>query len=326
VRPEECATAAIAGDRLVVGSRAGKVVALSARDGRVLWESAVGGAIDAAAAHDPRRGRIYIGSDDGTLRAFDASSGAVAWTYRARGSIERAPALDGDALYVTTSADRIVSLDAETGKFRWQYDREPPEGFTIHGHAGPRVAGGLVLTGFSDGFLVALQTGTGELVWARSLAGASEQFVDVDSTPTVHRETVVAASYSGGLHGLSLVGGEVRWRLSVEGAGTINAIGDQLFFAAPREGLGAMTPQGQVLWRQGLADAGDLTPPVAVGPMLLFTGSRAGLFAVDRATGALLEVFNPGRGMCGGVALDPASRRAYVLANSGWMYALDLSY
>ena len=47
----------------------------------------------------------------------------------------------------------------------------------------PASPGGHLLAGFADGYLVSLNGGTGEVVWARSLAAASDQFVDVDATP-----------------------------------------------------------------------------------------------------------------------------------------------
>jgi outer membrane protein assembly factor BamB len=324
-RPEECATGAIVGDRLILGSRAGVVVALRISDGRILWSTSVSGAVDSETLYDERHGQVYVGTDDGTLYAMDPSSGAVRWSHRSKGAIERRPTADADSVYVATAADRVFALDARTGKQRWQYDREPPEGFTIHGHAGPRLMGNLLLAGFSDGFLVALRPTNGEVAWARSLAAASEQYVDVDSTPVPYRDLVVASSYSGGLYAVAATNGDVRWRVGVEGAGTVQVAGDRFFFAAPREGLTALTPEGQILWRQGLAQAGDLTPPQEAGRYLLFTGSRAGLFVVNRTSGALLQLFNPGRGMCAAPALDADRRTAYVLANSGWVYALQIS-
>ena len=63
----------------------------------------------------------------------------------------------------------------------------------------------------------------------------------------------------------------------------------RLYVAAPREGLAALSPDGNVLWRQGLADAGDLTPPQTVGPYLIFSGSRAGLFIVAREQKKMYE-------------------------------------
>jgi outer membrane protein assembly factor BamB len=325
-RPEECATAAVLPDRVVVGTRAGRVSALRRRDGTVLWTTPVSGAVDAQASFDARLGQVYVGTDDGTFYALDPATGAIRWQFKARGAVERAPAIDGDMLFVATNADRVIALDARTGESRWQYDREPPEGFTIHGYAGPRVHKDVVVAGFSDGFLVVLRKEDGEPVWARSLASAAEQYVDVDSTPLVLNGEIVASSYSGGLYALSLEGGEQRWRLAVEGAGTVSLIDGRLYYAAPRDGLTALTTDGQILWRQGLAEAGDLNLPQAAGPYLLFTGSRAGLFVVDRATGRLLQVFNPGRGMCGAPALGPDGRTAYVLSNSGSLYALSVDF
>ena len=61
----------------------------------------------------------------------------------------------------------MVSLEAQGGKWRWQYEREAPEGFTIHGHAAPRAHDGSVFAGFSDGYLVSLNGQNGEVMWAK---------------------------------------------------------------------------------------------------------------------------------------------------------------
>ncbi|HEY5090691.1 MAG TPA: PQQ-binding-like beta-propeller repeat protein, partial [Polyangia bacterium] len=174
------------------------------------------------------------------------------------------------------------------------------------------------------GYLVALQATSGEVVWAKSLAATSDQFVDVDSTPVLASDVVYAASYSGGVYALDAKDGATRWRLPVEGAGPMNLVDGRLFFAAPREGLHAASAAGQIMWRQGLAEAGDLTPPLAMGHYLIFSGSRGGLFIVDARDGDLLEVFNPGHGICAAATLDEQQQRLFVLSNSGSLYALDL--
>jgi outer membrane protein assembly factor BamB len=326
-RPEECASGALVGNRLIIGSRAGQVVALDVADGKILWQTPVSGGIDAEARFDPSYGQVYVGTDDGLVYAVDPDTGAIRWSYRGKGAIERRPELGGDAIYVSSAADRLVALEPRTGKSIWQYEREAPEGFTIHGHSGPRLHRGVVYSGFSDGFLMALNAGTGDVVWARSLASASEQYVDVDSTPaTVGEDVLLASSYSGGLYAMSADSGDIKWRLGIEGASGVQVIGDRLYFAAPRDGLTSLSLTGDILWRQGLAEAGDLTPPIGVGPLLVFSGSRAGLFFVDRTSGKLLEIFNPGRGMCAGVTVSTDGRTLYVLANSGTVYALALNY
>jgi len=323
-QPEECATGALVDSRLVLGSRAGQVAAVDTATGRVVWSVPIAGSVDGEARFDSARGQVYLGSDDGVFYAIDPKDGSTRWSFRGKGSIESRPEVGPALVYFTSAANRVVALDAATGGKRWQYERDAPEGFSIHGHAGPRLGGDVLYTGFDDGYLVALTAETGELRWARSLAAASEQFVDVDSTPVLRDDLVVAASYSGGLHALRARDGEPVWRMGIEGAVAIRAGANRLYVASPRDGLAAVTMQGQIEWRQGLAQAGDLTPPQEVGPYLVFTGSRSGLFVLDRLKGEVLQIFDPGRGMCAAPLIDAERREIYVLANSGTLYALSL--
>jgi outer membrane protein assembly factor BamB len=333
--PEECASGVLARGRFVIGSRAGSVVGVDPAQGHLDWAVPLSGGIDGDAVYDAGQDQVYVGADDGSFYALDAQRGATRWSYRSKGAIERAAAFGGKGaasglVFVGTAADRLFALDAATGKWRWGYERETPEGFTIHGYSGPRLGDGKVFAGFADGFLVSLAAGTGEVQWARSLAAASDQFVDVDATPTLvpggaRGDTLFTASYSGGLYAVDPRDGNVRWRVPTEGVGTVSPFGDRLYFAAPRQGLQAADLEGHVIWRQGLTEAGDLTPPQVLGRYLLFSGSRAGLFIVDRETGDLLEVFNPGQGICAPPTIDLATRRLYILSNGGALYALDLA-
>jgi outer membrane protein assembly factor BamB len=294
---EECATGAVAGTRLVIGTRGGRVYGVERSNGRVLWTMNASGGVDSHASYDARRNQVYVGTDDGTLLALDPSSGAVRWRFQAQGAVDQPAEMDEHAVYVTTTADHVYALDPASGRQLWQYEREPPEGFTIHGNAGVRLAGNVLYTGFTDGYLVALRTDSGELLWARSLAGASEQFVDVDTTPALFRGLVIAASYSGGIVAVDAKDGAPKWRFDVDGAGTPvvvdDADGARLYFAAPRAGVHALDAgSGTLEWRQALADAGDLSNPIVSGSYLVFSGSRAGTFVVDRHDGQLLQLFD----------------------------------
>ena len=324
-RPEECSSGAIAGNRLVIGSRAGTIVGVSTADGHVDWATPASGGIDSDARFDSARQQVYLGGDDGAFYAVDPQDGKIRWSYRAKGAIEKQPEIGKDAVYVATSADRVIALDATTGKWRWQYERETPDGFTIHSYAGPRLSGTQLVLGFGDGYLVSLQAASGEVVWAHSLAGTSEQFVDVDTTPVLAGDAILAASYSGGVYAVDAKDGNTRWRLPTEGAGPLTLIDGRLYFAAPREGLHAVAQKdAQILWRQALADSGDLSAPMAVGPYLVLSGSRGGLFIVEPLTGKVLEVFNPGQGICASATYDPERKLIYVLSNGGTLYALEI--
>jgi outer membrane protein assembly factor BamB len=323
-KPEECATGALVGTRLVLGSRGGSVMAVDVGSGEIVWNTAVTGGIDGQSRYDSQRGQVYVGTDDGFLYAIEPGTGKIRWSTKFKGAIDHPPDIGESGLYLATSADRVFAVDPADGKMRWQYERETPEGFTIHGYAAPRQDGRSVYAGFSDGYVVALQAESGDLLWSRSLAAASEQFVDVDASPIVWRGKLFAASFSGGLYGLRPSDGEVLWHASLDGTSALTQGAANLYAVSSRSGLAAVSTDGNILWRQGLPTAGDLTAPIEVGPYLVFSGSREGLFVVERETGKLLQIFDPARGMCAAPTVDKEGRALYVLANSGTLYALDL--
>jgi len=325
--PEECATGVVDRNFLYLGSRNRQIIAVNLRTASVEWTTKVDPQIDSEAVIDPVRNHLLVGGDDGTLFVVDRSNGRIVWTWKGEGSMDRRPAFDQDRIYVATSQDKLYALDAKTGKPVWSYDRDRPEGFSIHGYSAPVVVGGQVYAGFSDGFIVSLDARSGDIVWARSLASASEQFVDVDTTPAYFDDVIVAASHSGGLYGLDRVDGKIRWRHAIDGVGVQTLVRDTLYFVAPRGGLHAADPRtGQIAWRYGLSQAGEVTAPQAAGPYLLFSSSKTGLNIVRKKDGELLQTFHPGRGLCAGAAIDAAGRNAYVLSNGGTLYALAINW
>ena len=189
-----------------------------------------------------------------------------------------------------------------------------------------------MLTGFSDGFLVALGARDGDVLWARSLAGPAEQFMDVDATPVVIGDTVVGASYGSGLTGLDLRDGRPLWRLGVPGVAGLEAVAGKLYFANSETGLNAMDAQGNILWRQGGGRGGgknpelwgDVTAPLPVKDYLLVATSKAGLFVAEKAGGALVRAFNPGGGLCSRPVNDSKTGMVFALSNGGRVYALAL--
>jgi quinohemoprotein ethanol dehydrogenase len=126
-------------------------------------------------------GRMYTTGVWSVVYALDAKTGKELWTYdpevpRAWGryaccdAVNRGVAIWQDALYVGTLDGRLVSLDARTGRKRWEVntiDRSKP--YTITG--APRVVKGKVLIGNGGGeygvrgYFSAYDAETGKLAW-----------------------------------------------------------------------------------------------------------------------------------------------------------------
>ena len=324
VRPQEQARVAVspagAGGPVFVGSHSGKFHALSAQDGRELWMRDIGSVSSEPVCSGDA---VFVGTDDGILFALDATTGSVRWKHQAKGGIARPPVISGDTLVFTTELDKVIALDRATGKFRWQYERETPEEFTIHGNAGATIADDRVYAGFADGHVVALSLGAGELVWVRSLAGESGQFVDVDTTPIVSGGAVYAASAAGGLYALSAADGTEKWRVAMNGAAHILFDGSHLYVVAAEEGLFSVDLGGHILWRQGFPKAGDPATPVLDGVYLLLSFSEDGLYIIDKRDGSLLQSFNPGSGFSAAATVN--HDRLFILSNAGILYALSVA-
>jgi outer membrane protein assembly factor BamB len=324
-KPQEFAAAAVRddGSAVYVGSSAGSLWAFDARSGGILWRKALEGGIGSQPRYVEGEQRIFVGTLGGALYCLDAATGKERWIYRVKGPIESQPTFADGIVYFTSGENRVYALDAHKGVWKWQYDRESPDGFTIRGYGAPLVVNGRVYVGFSDGYLACIAAGTGDVVWARPFGGEATRFVDVDSTPLFYNGTLYISSYTGGVYALDPKDGSVRWRYEVEGAGSLRAARGRLYFSAARWGLHCLDLDGHVVWKQSLSEAGELSAPVLLGGYVMVSAAGGGTYVADSATGRLCQFFAPGHGVTSAPATD--GRQVYVLSNGGYFYALALA-
>jgi outer membrane protein assembly factor BamB len=322
-KPQEWASPVITARGLIlVGSSAGRFKAIDGHSGKELWNVDLDGPVNSTPLFDTRRGIVFFGADDGKMRAVDVKRGTVLWTYATKGTIHPPPVLCDEVLLFTTGEGRVYALEAATGKWRWQYDRETPEGFTIQGYSGVTVVGKVAYVGFADGILVALRALSGDVVWTRSLKGSATQFFDIDATPVSARGgQLVTASYATGVYSLSPDTGSVRWQYAVEGVEAVVVMGDRIYFSAPKVGLIALDLEGRPIFQQAIA-GGVPASPVVYGSYLFLTGTESGLYVASARTGTLLQYFSLGNGISSTAAAG--SGLVAVLTNHGWLQVFDI--
>lgn len=106
------------GVRLYSVSRSGKVAALDATNGRVVWTASVGGiGYTTPAVAD---GRVFAGGFDGRLRAFGASSGDEIWNRWVGGRILGSPVVIGPYVFFSTLEKRTYALRVSDGSIAWR--------------------------------------------------------------------------------------------------------------------------------------------------------------------------------------------------------------
>ncbi|MXO58916.1 PQQ-binding-like beta-propeller repeat protein [Altererythrobacter salegens] len=119
-------------------------------------------------------GVLYVFGYGDQVFAFDAASGRMLWRYQ-RKLAEGTPltshktiALYGDNLYTATSDNKMIALNAQTGKLVWETSLTDRDGMRNPG--GPLAADGVIMQGMASqapggGIITAFDAATGKRLW-----------------------------------------------------------------------------------------------------------------------------------------------------------------
>ena len=105
----------------------------------------------------------------------------VAWSAPTgtTGQFEGSPVVYGGVMYVTTSYNRLLALDARTGEILWRYDVKLPDDLRLccgPANRGVAIGGDLVVMATLDARLMAFDRKTGKLAWNVALADYKEGY------------------------------------------------------------------------------------------------------------------------------------------------------
>ena len=111
-------------------------------------------------------GTVYVGFGDGTVRAVNAATGAERWREAVRADFSplSSPAYANGRLFVLDRDGGLYAFDVASGKRAWDYQFDGTAEW-----AAPLASDGFVFAGLDDGTVVAVDAGTGHLVWERTL-------------------------------------------------------------------------------------------------------------------------------------------------------------
>jgi len=213
----------IADGTLFFGSMKGKLVALDASDGSLLWNpfiletSKPAGGFGCAPASTvvaiygtPAMAGdlVYIGGYNGKIYAINSNSGALRWVYPREGNFE--PVIGGvvvalGKVYIGGSDGIVYALDAETGDWKWEFQTGGKIWST------PAIDGDTLFIGSFDKKLYALDVTNGKSRWKPyETEGA------IVSTPAVYNNTVYFGSFDRHLYAVDATDGSLKWKSEVE--------------------------------------------------------------------------------------------------------------
>ncbi len=153
--------------------------------------------------------QINIGNAGGLQRvcAYDLPTNAT---------MQTGPIIYQGTMYVT-NATHTAAIDAATCEKIWSYDWEPRDRMVWGNSRGVAIKDGYVVRGTPDGYLLALDSANGNLLWARQVADPwlGETFA---MPPMIFEDTVLIGpagsenAISGWLGAFSLTDGDLIWK------------------------------------------------------------------------------------------------------------------
>ncbi|MGQ4556365.1 outer membrane protein assembly factor BamB family protein [Halobellus sp. GM3] len=154
----------------------GRLYALDATDGSVLWESSrVGAGFGSPAI---RNGQVYWAGADGDILTHNVETGDRVWEFKTSGSFPRSPAVTTNAVLAGNRDGYLYGVDVDTGE---QIGRLPV-GAPISAH--PVVVDDVVYLGTETGSVYAFEYGGEGQLWefdagasVRSLAPGNDRVV-----------------------------------------------------------------------------------------------------------------------------------------------------
>ncbi|MGX6641858.1 outer membrane protein assembly factor BamB [Legionella pneumophila] len=317
---------AIRGDIIYTADASGLVQAVNRKDGQIKWSTALKNNI--VSGPTVAAGYVAVGTNASTLVLLNQSDGKEIWQNKVSAEVLAPPAISHQKVIAKTIDGKVYAIDAVNGKQLWVADHGAPS-LVLKASSSPIIVDNLVLVGFSDGKLDALELQTGRLIWQRSIAygtGASdvERLVDIDSDPIISNNVAYLATYQGYIGALSLSNGQFIWRKPASVYKNMLLSHNNLYFTDSNDVLWSLNSStGQVNWKQTSLKARGLTAPALVGGNLAVGDKTGYLHILSTQTGELL-----GRSqLSGGVTVSPSvsGKNMYVLTNNGMLNQLSVS-
>jgi outer membrane protein assembly factor BamB len=148
---QAAATAAVAGERLYVGTMTNEFHAVDWKNCKIVWTfKAEKGAQPFYASAAVGDKLVVAGSRDKRVYALDRDGGTMVWNYPTRGRIDSAPVIAGRRVYVGSLDGNLYVLDLEKGTLVQKVELDGP----VTGS--PAVAEGCLLVGTEKGTLYCL--------------------------------------------------------------------------------------------------------------------------------------------------------------------------
>jgi outer membrane protein assembly factor BamB len=280
----------VEGARVYAAGRKGEVAAFDLSSGHQIWH--VRTKTQLSGGTGVGDGLVIVGTSKGQVIALHEKDGATAWKVHVDGEILAPPAISEHLIVLRTVDGKLHGLAPTDGHELWAQDQQVPR-LSLRGTATPVFSGDLVLCGFDNGKVVALNAGDGSVQWETTVSPAHgrtelERLVDIDSAVDVSGGNVYAVGFQGRVAMLKLDTGQVWWSHDASSYHGLGLDDDSLYMASADGNVVALRKgTGAELWRQKALQYRRLSSPGVSDASIIVGDYKGYVHWIDKATGGL---------------------------------------
>ena len=302
------------GNMIYAASASGVVAAHSAIDGDLVWSTNLGVQITGGAGIGS--GLVFVASEDAKVIALDKNSGDISWSAPVSSEVLSAPNAKDDVVVLQTVDEKLIALSVEDGSQRWTYETTLPA-LTLRGSSAPVISSsGLVLAGFSNGTLVAVNASDGVWRWEERVAVPEGEYdidrvIDIDGDLLVDGQRIFASSYQGNLMALDIETGRIVWGLEAssyhglaQGFGNLYYVDDESQVFAIRDNT------DEVVWENFDLKFRPLTAPLSINNYVAVADFEGYVHLLSQIDGRIV----------GREQIDSSGVRSNLLSANGLLY------
>jgi outer membrane protein assembly factor BamB len=282
---------AVRGKRVYGAGRGGDVAAFELATGKQLWRTRTKAPL--AAGTGASEDTIAVGTSDGQVIALNASDGAIRWRVPVAGEVLSAPAVAARAIVVRTVDGKLHGLASSDGHELWLFEQQVPR-LTLRGTSRPTIVGDVVICGFDNGKVAAVNLSDGSLAWEATVAPPHgrtelERLVDIDSAIQAVGDDVYVVGFQGRVAMLALDNGQVWWSREASSYRGLAVDDDAVYFSnATGEVVALRRRTGAELWRQNTLLHRGLSAPAAGNNTVAVADFEGYVHFLDKASGAVV--------------------------------------
>jgi outer membrane protein assembly factor BamB len=258
---------AIADGKVYFGAGDGRVYALDASSGKVLWSYQTGDVVHTKPAISEEK--LLIGSFDGFMYCLNRESGALVWRFKTtghryfpRGEINGNPVVHRKKVIFGARDYNLYAVDLEAGYCHWI--KTFPFGWAL-----PVTPNDTVLyVGTSDDrILLAVNEESGQIQWRKNLG------FNNFAAMSLHGKSGYTGTLNGKLFSIDLNTGDIRWTFHTDGYKTYRdryfQEDDNLFV----ENIGRILPDGQAILKMYQDLGAIFSQPLVTDNRLVFASN-----------------------------------------------------